>query len=244
MPRWRSSHAAIAALLACVCSAFHEHGLRVRDQRADDGPGVRPWVLCGSSRPERASEPSADFAEPEPAYVGSGRQEAGPVSLRSHADPRTEALLHELSAPRSGLWFLWTGQLLLDGELRDAIDVIPELERSSLQLDLLYGYFGAEGLAGGRLDLFAGRLMEVQTLDWFSMDGLKARAHLPRGIVVEAFGGLRVRESSVLGSDFMEPDGTSGALCEEYVEGAISWQWRLAAYRRLAPEAALLAHQR
>lgn len=121
-----------------------------------------------------------------------------------------------------------TGQLLLNGEFRDAIDVIPELEQGSLQFDLLYGYFGAEGLYGGRLDLFIGRQMEVETLDWFNMDGLKARLHLPAGIVAEAFGGLRVRDASWLGSEALEPDGTSGALCEEYVEGGLpgSGSWR------------------
>ena len=118
--------------------------------------------------------------------------------------------------------------LLLDGRIRDVIDVIPELERSSLQLDLLYGYLGAEGLLGGKLDLYAGRQMDVQTLDWFSMDGLKVRAHLPVHVQVEAFAGLRVRDNSFGATDAFAPDGTSQALCEEFVEGATptSGGWR------------------
>ncbi len=121
-----------------------------------------------------------------------------------------------------------SGQVLLDGSLRDVIDAIPELEQSSLQLDMLYGYFGAEGLLHGQVDIFAGRLLDVDTLDWFSMDGLKARVHLPRSLALEGFGGLRVRDSSWLGSEALEPDGTSGALCEEYVEGALpgTGTWR------------------
>ncbi len=118
--------------------------------------------------------------------------------------------------------------ILLDGRIQDAIDVIPELEDSLLELDLLFAYVGAEGLLDGRLDLYVGRQMEIQTLDWFSMDGLKLRAHLPIPVVVEAFGGARVQESSYGGFSAMAPDGTSAAACEEYVEGpfAGSGSWR------------------
>jgi hypothetical protein len=119
-------------------------------------------------------------------------------------------------------------QLLIDGRLADAIDVVPELQNNLLEFDLLFGYAGAEGLLDGRIDLYLGRQMEIQTLDWFSMDGLKARAHLPAHIAIEGFGGLRVQESSLVGYGSMAPDGTSGALCEEYVEGAQpgSGAWR------------------
>ncbi len=120
------------------------------------------------------------------------------------------------------------GRLLLGGRFRDVVDVIPELERSSLQLDLLYGYVGAEGLWGGAVDVFVGRQMDVQTLDWFRMDGLKVRGHLPWHVNTEAFAGLVVREASWAGTDALEPDGTSSALCEEFVEGALagSGSWR------------------
>jgi hypothetical protein len=119
-------------------------------------------------------------------------------------------------------------QLLIDGRIRDAIDVIPELESNLLGLELLYGFVGVEGLADGAVDLYVGRQMEVQTLDWFSMDGVKVRVHGPAHLALEAFGGLRVREASWIASDGMAPDGTSGALCEEYVEGAMpgSGSWR------------------
>lgn len=120
------------------------------------------------------------------------------------------------------------GQLLIDGRMRDAVDVIPEIESSLLELDLLYGYVGVEGLADGWVDLYVGRQMEVQTLDWFSMDGLKLRVHTPDSLVLEAFAGWRVREASWVASSAMTPDGTSSALCEEYVEGAMpgSGAWR------------------
>ncbi len=123
----------------------------------------------------------------------------------------------------------WTGgQVLVDRRLVDAIDLVPELESSSLALDLLYGYFAAEGLAGGKLDVYIGRQLSIDTLDWWNMDGVLVRAQTPWPVQVEAFGGLRVRDSSPLGSAGFEPDGTSGAECAEYVEGTVpgTGSWR------------------
>ncbi len=119
------------------------------------------------------------------------------------------------------------GRLQLQGKTRDALDVVPELQRYVLQLDMLYGYAAAEGLWNGALDVFLGRQMEVQTLDWFSFDGLKLRGRVS-AFELEVFGGVRVRENSLLGSDAMAPDGTPGADCQEYVEGALpgSGSWR------------------
>lgn len=121
-----------------------------------------------------------------------------------------------------------TGRIALGSRVFDAIDVIPELERTSLQLDVLYLHVTAEDLAGGWLDLTLGRQLGLHTLDWFSMDGLTARVESPWHVAAEVFGGLRVRESSPLASGTHEPDGTSGALCHEYVEGAVpgSGAWR------------------
>lgn len=121
-----------------------------------------------------------------------------------------------------------SGTLSLNGQTLDLLDRIPELQRNVLQLDMLYAYAGAEGLLDGRIDVLLGRQLEVQSLDWFSFDGISVAAHLPASLGVRAFGGLRVREHSALGSDAFAPDGTSGALCEEYVEGATpgSGAWR------------------
>src|SRR5262249_55000737 len=47
----------------------------------------------------------------------------------------------------------WTGGAIeRDGRSIDAIDLIPELEERSLQLDILYAYLAAEGMAGGAAD--------------------------------------------------------------------------------------------
>jgi hypothetical protein len=110
----------------------------------------------------------------------------------------------------------------------DALDLVPELTDDALDLDLLYAYVGADRLLGGRLDLRLGRQLSVDTLDFFAMDGLSARIHTPWHLAVEAFAGLRVRDSSPLGTPAFEPDGTGSGECAEYVEGAVpfSGSWR------------------
>lgn len=123
----------------------------------------------------------------------------------------------------------WTGgELTLGTQTYDAVDLIPELETGSLSLDVLYGYVAAEALLDGALDVRVGRLLEVDALDWYSFDGAKARVVTPLGFAVEGFGGLRVRDGSPVGSNVVEPDGTSGGECAEYIEGdtpgAGSWQ--------------------
>ncbi|HEY8146496.1 MAG TPA: hypothetical protein VIG06_27630 [Kofleriaceae bacterium] len=114
-----------------------------------------------------------------------------------------------------------TGDIDLGSRTLNAVDVIPELENQSLQLDILYGYLSVEDLLDGALDLHLGRQVGTDALDWYAMDGLTARVESRRlGIAGEAFGGLLVRESSPLGTGTFEPDGTSGAECQEYAEGA------------------------
>jgi hypothetical protein len=123
----------------------------------------------------------------------------------------------------------WTaGSVDLGGRPVTAMDAVPELRDSSLALDLLYAYVDVTGLADGRVDLRAGRQVRVDALDWFAMDGVTARVTTPLHVAIEGFGGLRVRDASPLGSYQLELDGTTGADCTEYVEGATpgtgSWQ--------------------
>jgi len=123
----------------------------------------------------------------------------------------------------------WTsGTILNNGGRFDAVDLVPEVGASSLALDMLFGYFAAEGLAGGRVDVYVGRQLTVGTLDWWSMDGVTVRVRTPAYVAIEGFGGLRVRDSSPLGSSTNEPDGTSSAFCAEYVEGTApgTGSWR------------------
>jgi len=113
----------------------------------------------------------------------------------------------------------WTqGRVMSGSHAMDASDAIPELRASSLDLDLLYAYLDVSGLADGAVDLRLGRQLRVDALDWFAMDGLTARVETPMHVAIEAFGGLRVRDASPLGSYQVELDGTTGADCREYVE--------------------------
>jgi hypothetical protein len=113
----------------------------------------------------------------------------------------------------------WTlGRIDLGNDAIDAIDAVPELADSAVALDLLYGYVSVDDLAG-RVDLRVGRQLSVDALDWWSMDGVTARVRLPGHVLVEVFGGLRVRDASPFGVSAVELDGTGGADCREYVEG-------------------------
>ena len=122
----------------------------------------------------------------------------------------------------------WTaGTVTVDDRALDAIDAIPDLAASSIGLDLLYGYLAVDGLAG-RVDLRIGRQLEVDALDWWSVDGVSARVRTPWPVLFEATAGLRVRDRSPLGASDFELDGTASADCHEYVEGPTpgtgSWQ--------------------
>jgi hypothetical protein len=130
------------------------------------------------------------------------------------------------------------GELFLGTRSIDAIDLVPELESDSLQLDVLYAFFAAEGLAGGAVDVYAGRQLGLEVLDWYAFDGATARVRSPWSLTGELFGGLLVRDSSPVGSPTFEPDGTSSGECQEYVEGAApgSGGWRAIDLGRPADE--------
>lgn len=124
-----------------------------------------------------------------------------------------------------GAWT--TGTVRVDGRTVDAIDAIPELADASLAVQMLYGYVAVDGLAD-RVDLRIGRQIGVDALDWWAVDGIAARVHLPWRLAVSAIAGARVRAASPLGTGAMDLDGTDGADCREYVEGPTagtgSWQ--------------------
>jgi hypothetical protein len=125
-----------------------------------------------------------------------------------------------------------TGSITLAGPIRrDAIDVIPELADSVAGLDLMYGFLQLDGLADDRLMIQLGRVLADDGWGTTGIDGGTARYQMPDSavpIAVAASAGLRVRASSPLGVTSYELDGTSGAGCQEYIEGPTpgtgSWQ--------------------
>jgi len=123
----------------------------------------------------------------------------------------------------------WTsGTINTGNRILDAIDAVPELEEGSIALDVLSLYVAAEDLLDGRLDVFLGRQIQIGALEWWSFDGVAAAARPGKHAVLEGFAGLRVRDSSLLGSSTTELDGTASGQCREYVEGAVvgSGAWR------------------
>jgi len=113
---------------------------------------------------------------------------------------------------------------------RDALDVTPELAASVASLELLYGYLELAGLFDDRLTVRIGRVLADDGWGTTGVDGGEARFAVPAlPIAVSASAGLRVRASSPLGLAAYELDGTSGAACQEYVEGATpgTGTWKL-----------------
>jgi hypothetical protein len=103
---------------------------------------------------------------------------------------------------------------------RDAIDVTPELAESVASLELLYGYVELAGLVDDRLTVRLGRVLADDGWGTAAVDGGDARLAVPSlPVAVSASAGFRVRASSPLGLSAYELDGTSGAACQEYVEG-------------------------
>ena len=137
--------------------------------------------------------------------------------------------------PDTGLTISWHSYLRVDHDFgsftsgriklseairRDAIDVIPELVETSADLDLLYGYVSLDGLADGALSAQLGRVLIDDGWGSSGVDGATVRYVLPVApVAITATGGLRVRAASPLGLSAYELDGTSGAGCQEFVEG-------------------------
>ncbi|MBA3821881.1 MAG: hypothetical protein H0X17_23560 [Deltaproteobacteria bacterium] len=113
---------------------------------------------------------------------------------------------------------------------RDVIDVIPELAESVAGFQLLYGQLEVDGLLDDRLGLRLGRVLVDDGWGTSAVDGGTATLEVPSTpLAATVTGGLRVRQASPLGVSAYELDGTSGAGCREYVEGAVpgTGAWKL-----------------
>ncbi|MCX5745733.1 MAG: hypothetical protein NT062_24930, partial [Proteobacteria bacterium] len=147
--------------------------------------------------------------------------------------------------PDRGLRISWQSYLRIDHDFgtytsgkiqtadpavrRDALDVIPELGASVANLGLLYGYAQVDGLFDDRLVVQLGRTLADDGWGTTAVDGVTAKLELPPPITVTVSAGFRVRTTSPLGVAAYELDGTSGAGCQEYVEGPApnTGAWRL-----------------
>jgi hypothetical protein len=123
-----------------------------------------------------------------------------------------------------------TGRITLPGPVRrDALDVIPELGEWVAQLDVMYAYLQLDGLADDHATVQLGRILADDGWGTTAYDGASVRYRLDAPVAVTANAGLRVRAASPFGVASYELDGTSGAGCQEYVEGPTpgSGHWQL-----------------
>src|SRR5262249_23663818 len=87
-----------------------------------------------------------------------------------------------------------------------------------------------DGLADDRLRVRVGRVLEDDGWGSTGIDGAEVRYEVPTTpLAVTAVSGLRVRAASPLGASAYELDGTSGAGCQEDLEGPTpgSGRWQL-----------------
>lgn len=121
-----------------------------------------------------------------------------------------------------------TGRVVVNNRRVDVVDLVPEFESQTLALDVLYLHAGVRGLADGRLDVSLGRHLRFDAMRGLAFDGIEATIDVGKGLKVSPFGGVRVRDDSVLGTASVELDGTASAECREYVEDAMagSGSWR------------------
>ncbi len=156
------------------------------------------------------------------------------IALRISDIGNLSATRRQQRLPDRGLRISWQSYLRIDHDFgqftsgritlspavrRDAIDVIPELADTAAALDLLYGHVTLEGLADDRLTIQLGRVLLDDGWGTSGLDGGTVRYELPLPVAVTVAAGLRVRAASPLGLTAFELDGTSGAGCQEYVEG-------------------------
>ena len=160
--------------------------------------------------------------------------------------------------PGRGPVVSWTSYLRLDHDFGawtagaigagtsaiDAIDLVPELDESTLGLDVLYGYLTVDGLAGDTLTARIGRQLVLDGFDVWALDGATLAFRPPRlPLAIEVQGGLAVRDASPVAPAAVELDGTSGADCQEYVEGPTpgTGEWRLIDRSSIIENSALAA---
>ena len=123
---------------------------------------------------------------------------------------------------------------------------VPELDNH--QFDLMVGALQGRNVLGW-LDFTLGRQYDMELLDFFAFDGLRARANLPwLGLFVESHFGLQVSRAqpfsrAVLETDGTSDDGTDDALMPTFgVAVGLDWDNRIdlrVAYRGTASRAPL-----
>jgi hypothetical protein len=221
--------AAAAAVVAAGAAPAHAYEFWLRTQTIGQAYQLRDYRLIGPDL-----------------FLGR-RRYTQTLALRIWDIGDLAAARREAHLPERGLRVTWQSYLRIDHDFgdytagritlpltvpvrRDALDAIPELGESVASLDVMYGYLELAGMFDDRLTVQLGRVLADDGWGATGVDGGALRAELPEvPIAVSASGGLRVRASSPLGLAAYELDGTSGAACQEYVEGATpgTGAWKL-----------------
>lgn len=219
--------AVVVAVLALAAPVAHAYEFWLRMQTTGQAYQLRDYRLVGPD-----------------VFLGR-RRYTQTLALRIWDVGDLAAARREAHLPERGLRIGWQSYLRIDHDFgdytsgqiklpavsvrRDALDVIPELGDSVASLELLYGYVELAGLVDDRLTIQIGRVLTDDGWGTRGLDGGAARFELPSvPVAVTATAGFAVRASSPLGLAAYELDGTSGAACQEYVEGPApgtgSWQ--------------------
>ncbi len=218
-----------AVVLAAGANAAHAYEFWLRAQTTGQAYQLRDYRLLGPD-----------------VFLGR-RRYTQTLALRIWDVGDFAAARREAHLPERGLRITWQSYLRIDHDFgdytggrvtvalalpvkRDALDVTPELAESVASLDLLYGYVELAGLLDDRVTLQLGRVLADDGWGAAGLDGGVARLDVPAmPVAISASAGLRVRASSPLGVAAYELDGTSGAACQEYVEGPTpgSGTWKL-----------------
>jgi hypothetical protein len=85
------------------------------------------------------------------------------------------------------------------------LQYVPGLEQAPI--DLMYGYLDARNLARGLLSVRLGRQYVIDSLGWWSFDGVLSRVELPAYIAFETYGGFEQRGGLPLSTPRFERDG-------------------------------------
>src|SRR5262245_11465879 len=209
----------VAVVLAAVAAPAHAYEFWLRAQAIGQAYQLREYRLIGPDL-----------------FLGR-RRYTQTLALRIWDVGDLSAARRQAHLPDRGLRISWQSYLRIDHDFgdftsgsvrlpgmpsvrRDAIDVTPELAESVASLELLYGYVELAGLYDDRLTVRLGRVLADDGWGTTAVDGGEARLEVPAlPVAVSASAGFRVRAGSPLGLSAYELDGTSGAACQEYVEG-------------------------
>lgn len=127
--------------------------------------------------------------------------------------------------PRLSLRFdfrLNTDAGITGDEVRPSVEEAYVPGAKPLLMQLMHARLDIENLWKGRLDIGVGRLVRVDSLGLFALDGAESVLSLPAGVELATYLGLEVRGGQILGYDALELDGTDNGGRDDLLNGLYS----------------------